>query len=252
MIESLSIVELCRRIGRAYEEQQGRHQEMSDDDLMECDSGQDAPDFLDVTLVKLSELTGLRREDIADFIHRAAHGANWSEWRRANGSTWADISGVAEKMIAAGRAGVADSYMSWLLVEHPSMAELIGIEAIDRDETEVHGLDQGNSDTEAKVPRTSHSQDYTSVNWFGTRYAFAKGNQAKVVEVLWAAWEQDEHSLTQETIGAEIGSSANRFEMRKTFRRKNTHGRYEPHPAWGTMIQEDSKGCYRLVGPTPS
>ena len=39
-----------------------------------------------------------------------------------------------------------------------------------------------------------------------------------------------------------------RFEMRKTFR-KYAVGKYEQHPAWGTMIQQDSKGCYRLVPP---
>ncbi len=96
----------------------------------------------------------------------------------------------------------------------------------------------------------THAPDFTSVNWFGTRYTFSKGNQCQAVRVLWEAWEQGEHSLSQETIGKRIGSSADRFEMRKTFRQKKRKVcEYEPHSALGTMIQQGSKGCYRLVRP---
>lgn len=101
-----------------------------------------------------------------------------------------------------------------------------------------------NSEGELKV---SHSPDFTSVNWYGKRYRFAKGNQARTVSVLWEAWEKGEHGLSQETVGERINSTAGRFEMRKTFRSKNTSGRFELHPAWGTMIQNDGKGCYRLA-----
>lgn len=96
----------------------------------------------------------------------------------------------------------------------------------------------------------THSSDFTSVNWFGTRYRFSKGNQAESVRVLWEAWEAGEFSLSQETIGEEIGSHATRFELRKTFRQRKVEGRgFESHPAWGTMIQSVGKGCYRLVKP---
>jgi len=97
---------------------------------------------------------------------------------------------------------------------------------------------------------TTHSPDFTSVDWFGKRYNFSKGNQAQAVRVLWDAWTHGEHSLSQETVGARIESSADRFEMRKTFRRRKANGKgYEPHPAWGTMIQQDGKGCFRLARP---
>lgn len=96
----------------------------------------------------------------------------------------------------------------------------------------------------------SHSPDFTSVDWYGTRYTFAKGNQARTVMVLWEVWKSGGHSLTQETIGERIDSSANRFELSKVFRRRKSVGRgYDPHPAWGTMIQQDGKGSYRLVSP---
>ena len=94
----------------------------------------------------------------------------------------------------------------------------------------------------------THSSDFTSVNWFGTRYAFSKGNQARSVKVLWEAWAEGGHGLSQETIGERIDSNADRFEMRKTFRRVGGDGE-EIHPAWGTMIQRDGKGCCRLVPP---
>jgi hypothetical protein len=96
----------------------------------------------------------------------------------------------------------------------------------------------------------THSYEFTSVDWYGTRYKFSKGNQAQTVRVLWEIWEHGEHSLSQETIGERIDSSADRFEMRKTFRQRKSDGRgYVPHPAWGTMIQDDGKGCYRLARP---
>ena len=93
------------------------------------------------------------------------------------------------------------------------------------------------------------SPDFTSVDWFGTRYTFAKGNQAESVRALWEAWANGGHSLTKETIGDRIGSTASRFDLAKVFRRKAAAGGYEPHPAWGTMIRPDSKGSYRLTPP---
>jgi hypothetical protein len=97
--------------------------------------------------------------------------------------------------------------------------------------------------------RPTHSPDFTSVSWFGTRYTFAKGNQAESVRALWEAWMRGGHSLSQETIGESIGSTASRFELAKVFRRKSAGSGYEPHPAWGTMIRPDSKGSYRLTAP---
>ena len=101
----------------------------------------------------------------------------------------------------------------------------------------------------APLTEPSHSPDFTSVNWFGTQYTFAKGNQAGSVRVLWAAWESGGHSLSQEEIGDQIGSMAHRFELAKVFRKKRPGGGYEYHPAWGTMIRQASKGSYRLATP---
>lgn len=94
----------------------------------------------------------------------------------------------------------------------------------------------------------SHSDDFTSVNWFGTKYSFSKGAQALAVKALWEAWEKGGHSLTQETIAERVESSSTRFELAKVFRHRNRSRRgYVPHPAWGTMITSDRRGIYRLT-----
>ncbi|MBU0637313.1 MAG: hypothetical protein KKB50_00465 [Planctomycetes bacterium] len=95
----------------------------------------------------------------------------------------------------------------------------------------------------------NHAPGFSSVNWSGEHYVFSKGNQREAVKLLWEAWEGGGHSLSQEIIGDRIGSTASRFELAKVFRRKVAGGGYEPHPAWGTMIQQDSKGSYRLAPP---
>lgn len=97
----------------------------------------------------------------------------------------------------------------------------------------------------------NHSGDFTSVNWFGTHYDFAKGNQAETVRVLWEACDggKQQHSLSQKTIGNLVSPNIERFKLKEVFRRKRKSGGYEMHPAWGTMIQKVSKGCYGLVRP---
>lgn len=83
-------------------------------------------------------------------------------------------------------------------------------------------------------PAPAHSPDFTTLDYRGTRYTFSKGQQAHAVRVL---WEAAGHSLTQETIGDKVGSDATRFRLGKLF-----HG----HPAWGALIVQDGKGCYRI------
>ena len=95
----------------------------------------------------------------------------------------------------------------------------------------------------------SHSPDFTSANWYGTRYTFAKGDQAETIRVLWEAWEAGGHSLSQESIGEKICSKADRFELRKVFRTRQEDGGYSPHPAWGTMIRQSTKGSYCFEKP---
>jgi len=100
------------------------------------------------------------------------------------------------------------------------------------------------------TPQTpTHSPDFVSVDWYGTRYEFSKGNQAQAVRVLWEAWKSGGHSLTQEKIGEKIESAADRFDLAKTFRKRKHGCGYESHPAWRTMIQQASKGSYRLTPP---
>lgn len=95
----------------------------------------------------------------------------------------------------------------------------------------------------------THSEDFTSVKWYGTRYTFTKGNQAESVQTLWEAWEQGGHTLSQETIRERINSADDHFQLAKVFRQHRKSGGYEKHPAWGTMIQQETKGTYRLVPP---
>jgi hypothetical protein len=113
------------------------------------------------------------------------------------------------------------------------------------------GKDQEQEDESVSLnKKCSHSTDFTSVNWFGTQYSFTKGQQAEAVRVLWTAWENGGHSLSQETISGIIKSDDNRFQLRKVFRQKGGDAKGQQHPAWGTMIKEASKGVYMLAKPT--
>lgn len=116
-------------------------------------------------------------------------------------------------------------------------------------EAQIKATEMGRTALAIYDVTSTHSPDFTSVSWFGTRYSFTKGNQSQLVRVLWEAWENGGHSLSQETIGEKIGFNGSRFELSKTFRKRKKDDGYERHPAWGTMIQPDSKGSYRLVPP---
>ncbi len=96
--------------------------------------------------------------------------------------------------------------------------------------------------------KATHSADFTSVDWFGVKYHFAKGLQAESVRVLWKAWENGTPNLSEKTIGEEIGSSSDRFRLDHVFKpaNKNT-GKRETHPAWDTMIVRASKGVFGLA-----
>ena len=103
------------------------------------------------------------------------------------------------------------------------------------------------SEGQVNESEPTHSPDFTSVNWFGTRYTFTKGNQAESVRVLWEAWEKGRHSLSQETTREKIYSAAEKqFRLSHVFRRRLPNGGYGQHPAWGTMIKQAEKGCYHL------
>jgi hypothetical protein len=96
----------------------------------------------------------------------------------------------------------------------------------------------------------SHSLDFTSVVWFRVPYEFAKGLQADAVRVLWKAWEQGGHSLSEQTIGEMAGSGNDRFRLYHVFAPMNKKTRKrEAHTAWGIMIRSAGKGKFHLVPP---
>lgn len=86
-----------------------------------------------------------------------------------------------------------------------------------------------------------HSEDFTMVNWFGTKYQFALGVQSSTVQVLWNEWEKSRLGLHQETIRDAVDAERDNFRVDKVFQK---------HPAFGTMIQNMGDGRYQLV-PTP-
>ena len=109
-------------------------------------------------------------------------------------------------------------------------------------------LDVGAAKVETPPSQPTHSADFTSVDWFGVKYEFAKGLQAECVRVLWKAWENRTPSLSEKTIGEEAGSSSDRFRLDHVFKPANKKTRKrEAHPAWGTMIVRAGKGVFRLA-----
>jgi hypothetical protein len=81
----------------------------------------------------------------------------------------------------------------------------------------------------------THSPDFHSVNWFGTRYEFT-GQQAACVRVLWEAWKKGCPAVGGQAVLEAAGSDAERLPL--VFR---------DHSAWGTMIVPgERKGNYQL------
>lgn len=151
------------------------------------------------------------------------------------------------------------------IVDRQYLSEWLGFDYIRRPFEIVFrlrsdGISQAKGETAAVetptgTPKTkcSHSPDFSSVRWFGTRYTFSKGYQAAVVKELWKAWECGGHSLAIGTLTDRVGAYNERFQLAKVFRSKRKEGKgYDAHPAWTTMIQQSTKGCYRLVAPDES
>ncbi len=88
--------------------------------------------------------------------------------------------------------------------------------------------------------KTSHSADFTFVNWYGTEYTFALGVQSSAVKALWGEWESTGLGLHQDTIRNAVDPERDGFRMDKAFRN---------HPAFGTMIQKTGDGKYKLARP---
>ena len=62
--------------------------------------------------------------------------------------------------------------------------------------------------TEHPPDMVRHSDDFTSVVWFGQTYQFAKGHQAGAVRCLWEEWERGTPTLGQETIAERLDACA--------------------------------------------
>ena len=95
--------------------------------------------------------------------------------------------------------------------------------------------------TGVSVPPATHSRDFTTVQWYGAPYTFTK-TQTACVKVLWEEWERQTPTVSQETILEAAGSAGSN--LRDVFKAKKGM-----HPAWGTMIVEAGKGCFRLQEP---
>jgi hypothetical protein len=95
-----------------------------------------------------------------------------------------------------------------------------------------------------KLPEARHSVDFRSVHWFGTDYQFTQG-QARIIEILWAAWENGTSDVGHFTLINEAKLNADR--ITDVFKEKGRH-----HPAWGSMIvsNQGSKGTCRLQEPS--
>ena len=88
--------------------------------------------------------------------------------------------------------------------------------------------------------RLSHSEDFRSVNWFGTPFTFTK-TQAACVKVLWEAWIRDASELDQQTVLEAADAASTR--LVDVFKRS---------PAWGVMIVRGStQGAFRLAAGQP-
>ena len=79
---------------------------------------------------------------------------------------------------------------------------------------------------------------FTCVRWHGAAYTFGP-MQARIVRVLWEAWERGVPDVDQRWLLNEAGSDSDR--LLDVFR---------GHPAWGAMIAGGAvRGTYRLADP---
>jgi hypothetical protein len=111
---------------------------------------------------------------------------------------------------------------------------------------------------ERSAAKCAHSDDFTSVIWYGTHYAFTK-TQAQCVHHLWLEWEKGEGlSLSEETLAEKVNPHrADHFQISHVFRDHRRDAGRGPrkarmHPAWGAMIHTVGKGVFALRRPGDS
>ena len=135
-------------------------------------------------------------------------------------------------------------------VTFPDVADLLGDVADfgtteDATRTIRDALGREAARTEHWDPRASHSEDFSFVNWYGAEYEF-NSSQARVIEMLWNEWKRHGLGLNEATIGDRLGSTAEHFRLKHTFRAKGRQ-----HPAWDAMIHRSGSARYRLVPRDP-
>ena len=91
-----------------------------------------------------------------------------------------------------------------------------------------------------------HSHHFNEVHWFGKAFTFNK-TQARIVGLLWKAWENNKGSVNEKDIATAIGSNATKYRLLDSFRIEQNR---KIHPAWGTMITALGGGSYALSEPS--
>jgi len=115
------------------------------------------------------------------------------------------------------------------------------------------GMDAGAGAAD-DVKQCRHSDDFTSVVWFGEQYIFTAGHQAGAVRLLWEQWERGTPTLCQDTIAEDLGAEgafrlANVFRERRPVPGRMRRVKYAQHPAWGKMIVSVGRGTFALKEP---
>ena len=94
---------------------------------------------------------------------------------------------------------------------------------------------EGMLDMTSSSTKTRHSEDFRSVNWFGTQYSFTPA-QAAIVRTLWRNWEQGVPEVGQDFLldKAEVES-------------KQVKDVFKNNAAWNTLIVSGAtRGSYML------
>jgi hypothetical protein len=173
-----------------------------------------------------------------------------------NGGNLADT-GLQQRLNQAQAEGVAKRWLAGLWDGWPNLCRRVNLP----EPPSMHpsGDEQGSGQSSGQGSHSpnqaghgehpSHSEDFTSVNWFGTHYTFSKGQQAEAVRALWVEWERGGHGLSQEKLAEKTDSQSSASRLSHVFRNRNGPGH---HPAWNTMIRQVRKGVFQLVPPQPS
>ena len=97
---------------------------------------------------------------------------------------------------------------------------------------------------DVQVKGVYHSNEFMSVNWYGTEFTFTR-NQAACIRVMWSALKQDNSLLPGKTILRKAGIRQGTLE--RVFH-NSFNGERKRHPAFGIMIVSETqdKTLYRL------